>query len=84
MAKRPELMKYENFNLESLVGLVEMLAVTKEDGHLSLMRFTTGWKAFLGTPDLDGGGGRGKVWDIEMHETLKEALISLLIQGGIT
>jgi hypothetical protein len=24
-----------------------------KDGHLTIMKFTTGWKVFLGTPEID-------------------------------
>ena len=32
-----------------------------DDGHLTIFKFTSGWKAMLGTPDLDGGTGRNEV-----------------------
>ncbi|OQA93941.1 MAG: hypothetical protein BWY27_00007 [Bacteroidetes bacterium ADurb.Bin234] len=78
---RPELAKYENLNLETLIALAEKVAAEASDGHLTLMRFTTGWKAFLKTPNLDTGDGRKEVADIQMYATLKEALINLLLHG---
>jgi hypothetical protein len=78
----PELAKPENLNLETLMDLAEILAAEKADGHLTLMRFTTGWKAFLGTPDLDAGSGRKAVANIRMHRTMKEALLALLLRGS--
>ena len=79
---RPELVKPENLNLETLIELAEMLAAEEADGHLTLMRFTTGWKVFLKTPNLDTGSGREEVANIQMHGTLKEALIALLLYRG--
>lgn len=79
---RSELVKPENLNLETLIGLAEMLAAEEADGHLTLMRFTTGWKVFLETPNLDTGSGREEVANVQMHGTLKEALIALLLHRG--
>jgi hypothetical protein len=76
---RPELMDPEDLDLETLIGLAEILAAEKTDGHLTLMRFTTGWKGFLGTPDLDTGDGRGEVTGHPIHDTLRECLIALIL-----
>jgi hypothetical protein len=76
---RPELMDAEDFDLETLIGLAERLAEEEADGHLTMMRFTTGWKVFLRTPDLDIGGGREEVAKAQSYETLKEALVMLLV-----
>lgn len=80
MAKS-EFVRREDLNLETLIALAEMLAAEASDGHLTLMRFTTGWKAFLKTPDLDTGDGREEVAITQMHATLNEALINLLLQN---
>ena len=76
---RPDLMKSEEFNLETLIGLAEMLAAKESDGHLTLMRLTTGWKVFLETPDLDSGSWREVIANTKMHSTLKEALLALIL-----
>jgi len=39
------------------VQLAEEIARERAGGHLTLLRFTTGWKVALGTPDLDSGAG---------------------------
>jgi len=75
---RPEIMEAEDFDLETLISLAELLAVKEADGHLTIMRFTHGWKAFLQTPDLDTGDGRNEVANVMAFGTLKEALIYLL------
>jgi len=64
--------------LEDLFDLLEGLVGKREDGHLTVMRFSTGWKAMAGTPDLDTGKGRKQVGGLEMHKTLKDALIALI------
>lgn len=61
----------------ALVQQAEAIA-EKRDGHLSLTRFTTGWKVLLATPDLDSGQGRQQVWELEMLHTLAEALQALI------
>jgi len=40
-------------NIETLIIQAENIAKEKADGHLSILKFTTGWKIFLGTPNLD-------------------------------
>jgi hypothetical protein len=44
-----------------------------------MLKFTTGWKVFLGTPNLDVGGERDKIGEIKSFSTLEEALINLII-----
>ena len=79
--ERPGTMNPEDMDLETLIGLSERLAMNKADGHLTVMRFTTGWKVFLGTPNLDNGSGRAEISNIEMFEKLHEALIALLLKA---
>jgi hypothetical protein len=38
--------------LIALLRLAEDIAVNSADGHVTLMRFTTGWKISLGTPEM--------------------------------
>lgn len=56
----------------------ELLAITEKDGHLTIMRFTTGWKAMLGTPDLRSGMGADEISPLWTYPTLKEALENFL------
>jgi hypothetical protein len=74
----PELMDIEDFDLETLVGLAERLALEESDGHLTIMRFASGWKVFLQTPDPDAGGGGEEIADAPVFDSLKEALVDLL------
>ena len=66
-------------NIE-LMDVVEERARRQNDGHLTLLRFTTGWKAMFGTPDLDTGAGRTQVNALVMYPTLLEALLALLVE----
>lgn len=56
-------------------------------GHLTILKFTTGWKAMFGTPDLDTGsvevgrGAREHINDLPNCATIEEALESLLVHG---
>jgi len=61
--------------LKELLEQVEKLAKERQDGHLTLVRFTTGWQAELGSP-------WGKKWRGENLPTLLEALERLLRQEG--
>ena len=66
-------------DLETLVGLCEIAASRDTDGHLTILRYTTGWKVMLGTPDLRSGEGSAEIDELESFGTLKEALVDLLI-----
>ena len=67
-------------DVEALVSLVETLAGLKTDGHLTLLRFTQGWKVGLGTPDLADGQGFNQVLQLPVYPTLHEALRALVIE----
>lgn len=75
----PELMTADYFDMETLIGMAEIVSSRKAGGHLTLMRFTSGWKAMIGTPDLDAGEGRGEVSKLKTYPTLQEALLSIII-----
>lgn len=70
---------FKDWSLEALMELAEQLAKEEADGHLCLMRFTGGWKAFLETPDLDAGDGRYEVLQVKCYSSLREALAALLV-----
>jgi hypothetical protein len=50
------------------------------DGHVTIFRFTTEWKAAWGTPNLDTGAGRDEVGALPGFPTLDTALDGLLGQ----
>jgi len=50
------------------------------DGHFSIFKFTTHWKVFPGTPDLDGGKGRKEIKELQGFDTLEEALKDYLLR----
>jgi len=61
-------------NLDILIDLVEKIANKKTDGHLTILKFTKGWKIFLGTPNLDIVEERDNIAKLESFPTLKETL----------
>ncbi len=65
-------------NIEKLIKQAEALAEHKTDGHLSILKFTTGYKIFLGTPDLDIGEDREKIWNMPSFVTFEEALTNFI------
>lgn len=73
------IMQKQKLDLRTLITLAEMKA---EDysGHLTIMRFTTEWKAMPGTPDLDTGEGRKQVLSLKGYESLEDALLYLIIE----
>ena len=65
-------------DLRTLISLAEMKA-RDYSGHLTIMRFTTEWKAMFGTPELDTGEGRKQVLNLKGYESLEDALSYLII-----
>jgi hypothetical protein len=78
--------KYPDLTDEQLLDMVEDTACEKSDGHFTLMRFTTGWKAMFETPDVVSGGLLGdergceyeRIFNIPMEETMGDAIISAI------
>jgi hypothetical protein len=75
----------EDLTIEQALKLAEECCVKETDGHFTLMRFTTGWKAMMGTPDLSMGngfnikeGGWGEVLNIATESTIQDAVLSSL------
>jgi len=77
--KTMTIQKSEN-DLRTLFSLAEMKALKEADGHLTIMRFTTHWKAMLDTPNLDCGDGRDQVRSLKGYESLEEALTGLIVE----
>ena len=67
-----------NLTLEDLFALAEGVVTMKNDGHLTIMRFTTGWKVMAGTPNLDTGNGRAEVANLGAYISLEEALVAFI------
>jgi len=79
--------------VDDLIAIAERVAGEKYDGHLTLMRFTSGWKVMFGTPELSCGsleemeagafgGGRGEVQGLPSYQTLREAMHAILRHEG--
>ena len=65
-------------NLNTLFKLAEEKAKREDDGHLTVMRFTTHWKVMGNTPNLDIDG-RKEVQRLAPFETLEEALTAYVL-----
>jgi len=72
----------DSMDLATLVSLAENLA-NEQDGHLSIFRFTTGWKVILGTPNLDTGQGREEIKKLKAYKSLRYALASLILKTDV-
>jgi hypothetical protein len=49
----------DKLDLDTMFDILEEMAKSQADGHITIMRFTTGWKVVFSTPDLLAGDG----WD---------------------
>lgn len=63
--------------LEQLFEIVE-LCCKETDGHFTLMKFTTEWKAMFSTPDLDTGKGRKEIKNIPGFATMEDAILDAI------
>jgi hypothetical protein len=82
MTEREEIRRERR--LVRMLRAAEELAVSGEDGHLTIMRFTTGWKIMLGTPEMTveftgldceiTGGGYSELRRLKSFESLEAAL----------
>lgn len=70
-------MGYEH-DLRALIDLIERLALEQADGHWTLYKFTTGYKATLGTPDAEGFD-REWLFEQETFPTAEAALVDLIL-----
>ena len=77
----------EELSTDTLVEVLEVIAKRKSDGHLTIYKFTTGWKAVLETIDiLISTPGGDRLDALQTHRTLRGALIDLFrrIEKGNT
>jgi len=65
-------------DLNTLVELAEIKAKVENDGHFTIMKFTTGYKVLRGTPNLDGISSREKISALRSFMDLEDALIFYL------
>ena len=70
----------EKMDLNTMFNILEEIAKKETDGHITIMKFTTGWKAAFATPDLDAGRGKEQIDKLKNHDTLEEAIKDLLIE----
>jgi len=78
--------KYPDLTADQLLEMAEDTACEKSDGHFTLMRFTTGWKAMFQTIDVVSGGIPGdaigceydRIFNMPMEETMGDAVISAI------
>ena len=59
-----------------------MKAIAKKtsDGHLTIMRFTTGWKVIFSTPDLTEES-REQIWNLKTHRDIRDAMKEAILGG---
>ena len=63
--------------IDTLIEVVEALAKRTADGHLTILRFETGWKAALGTPD-GRHDDQETIGKLPAAATMQAALVDLL------
>lgn len=66
-------------DVASLLAQATLLAKAKTGGHLTILRFTNGWKVTLGTPNQDAGDGRVEMDQLTTYTSLESALQALLV-----
>lgn len=76
-------------DLNTLVALAERKAIEEADGHLTIFRFTTGWKIMGETPDVQSGRIPGTPFSeaynelrmLDTYQTIEEALVAFLVNA---
>lgn len=65
----------EELSSETLSNLANAINFANKnyDGHLTMMKFTTGWKICFGTPVMDASG-REEVYVLPQYDSLDDAL----------
>jgi hypothetical protein len=58
--------------MDELLKEVEKIAKEMEDGHFMILKFTSGYKGFFGTPNLDIGEEREIVSKLPNFQTFEE------------
>jgi len=66
---------------KSWIEVCEAVARKTHGGHLTLMRFGTGWKAVFGTPDLFED--HGYIWSLRAADSASDACRDLLFRSGL-
>jgi hypothetical protein len=61
----------------ALLEMAERTAAEKFDGHITFLRFPTGWKVVFGTPMISAGDYR-QIGQLEGGMSLKKALLLAL------
>ncbi len=68
----------QKLSTDDLIILTNLVAKRYADGHLTILKFTTGWKCMVETPDLDSGEGRKQIAALETYENFNDAVIAEL------
>ena len=61
------------------IRMAEKLARQNYDGHLSILKFTGGWKVLFGTPNVDNGEGREQIRSLPIYPSLEAGLKTIVI-----
>lgn len=69
-----------NESTTALFDLAEEIALAKHDGHMTIMRFTTGWKVIFRTPDMTQEERR-EVFGVAGAEDLGTAIRNAIVFG---
>ncbi len=77
---RYDLTSIGEFDLDTLMGLVELMAWHETAGQITLLRVPGGWKVALGMPDFETEEGRAVVLRLPAYDQLKDALVELLVR----
>ena len=69
-----------NEQTKELFNLAEEIAIAKHDGHITIMRFTTGWKVMFYTPEMTQHG-RQEVFEMAGATDLGTAIRNAIVFG---
>jgi hypothetical protein len=68
----------EKFSLDEIELVFEAIAALEYDGHYTLLRFTSGYKAAFGSPDLRTRFGAEQVLKLKLFSKAKDAMVAAI------
>lgn len=81
LTKEGHAMLLRSLEVDRLLQLVTLEAKRLHDGHFTIFALTTHYRVAFGTPDLESGKGCPQLAEPPGSPTLKEALITALVEG---
>jgi len=75
------LISSETYTDTDIETLFSALAKKYTDGHYTIFRFTSGYKAGFGTPDIRFGGDDDSIHNCKTSKTIRDAMLCAIVDN---